>query len=124
MRCRRYVECSYIVRFSRNTKQEKEELQNEVFSEPPFNVVSVSLKKPARPRTASSITVSGTYIIKAEIIKPGPRLIFDESISRVEYDKKQSEQSEEDDEQGADDVVGNCVKEEQQNVRVEKSEAQ
>lgn len=71
-------------------------------------------KKPFRSRTAPSVTVSGTYIIRTETIKPGPRLIFDESVSRIEYDKLESgtDLAQEDGEESADDVTDDFVKEE------------
>lgn len=47
-------------------------------------------RRPPRPKPI--INVSGTYIIKAEIIRSGPKLILDECVSRIEKDKQQETQ--------------------------------
>lgn len=45
-------------------------------------------RRPLKPKPV--INVSGTYIIKAEIIRSGPKLILDECVSRIEKDKQQA----------------------------------
>lgn len=75
---------------------------------PVIKVVPLSIlkNKPSRP---NPVRVSGTYIIRAEVIKPGPKLILDECVSRIEKNAENQEQETgnedlEEDEEDADDV--------------------
>lgn len=77
-----------------------------------FNRVSTSKKKEQEDKTSAvalikdetqrkkprqkTANVFGTYIIRAEIIKPGPRLIFDESVSRIEREEKDKQEHQDD----------------------------
>lgn len=79
--------CTISFFFSNSTTEEEksEEISGDISDLKIISVVSLLEKPSEKPASQKpSVTISGTYVIKAERIKPGPRLIFEDSVSRIE----------------------------------------